>query len=1306
MVLRMIYHRIVCFGARGKARTGEANQVPSDADVAAAPENAAFLETLLKLLHRTASCPENKMTATSLGVVFAPSIVCPRKLSAEGLQSASGTLSNAVTLMIENTDSIFKVPREIAADVANFWQERENPSMELLAAQDCNEEDRANIQKAKVRTMAMYHVDYYIMEKADVITDVNHQCCIFQNRSSSAVNTVYMFAERKSLRSTNAHRTQRLKHLPLLSNVKLHNLRDDDEELNVTVKLSTSSTLVHLHETRVPLLHAARLCAHGTITRPMSLVSSITQAVKTVPDLKKSINDPGFHSRRETTCPLFYLVLIGIRVSHTVGRTDAKDLCEIESQRSGPTEAERGVVRLRDAMPEKIATFCKAHLSSLLHMDDHKLDEIVQTHVTDHNANKKNATTILSKKKERSASSTALSKELVYAMSKFVDYLSQSENLKTEGIFRKTGNVARQRLLKGLVLGNTGDFNLNDNTFSPHDVATVLKQILSEMPDPLLTHKHYEAHLKIADMTKLCVSEQEEKRALEKQIKSLQMLMLLLPQENAAFLETLLKLLHRTASCPENKMTATSLGVVFAPSIVCPRKLSAEGLQSASGTLSNAVTLMIENTDSIFKVPREIAADVANFWQERENPSMELLAAQDCNEEDRANIQKAKLCVSEQEEKRALEKQIKSLQMLMLLLPQENAAFLETLLKLLHRTASCPENKMTAASLGVVFAPSIVCPRKLSAEGLQSASGTLSNAVTLMIENTDSIFKVPREIAADVANFWQERENPSMELLAAQDCNEEDRANIQKAKNRSSSAVNTVYMFAERKSPEEYKCAQDTKTVLSQLIAHVHSAKKLLKPLNRVGNVQKSTKKGNHSRSRSFGESIKKHLPLLSNVKLHNLRDDEELKLSVTSPVITENSVANITYLNTPYNKYTPVLSSCPHRRPWCIYMKHRVPLLHAARLCAHGTITRPMSLVSSITQAVKTVPDLKKSINDPGFHVFHTKDLCEIESQRSGPTEAERGVVRLRDAMPEKIATFCKAHLSSLLHMDDHKLDEIVQTHVTDHNANKKNATTILSKKKERSASSTALSKELVYAMSKFVDYLSQSENLKTEGIFRKTGNVARQRLLKGLVLGNTGDFNLNDNTFSPHDVATVLKQILSEMPDPLLTHKHYEAHLKIADMTKLCVSEQEEKRALEKQIKSLQMLMLLLPQENAAFLETLLKLLHRTASCPENKMTATSLGVVFAPSIVCPRKLSAEGLQSASGTLSNAVTLMIENTDSIFKVPREIAADVANFWQERENPSMELLAAQDCNEEDRANIQKAKVRTMAMYHVDYYIM
>ncbi|WAR19240.1 RHG19-like protein, partial [Mya arenaria] len=211
----------------------------------------------------------------------------------------------------------------------------------------------------------------------------------------------------------------------------------------------------------------------------------------------------------------------------------------------------------------------------------------------------------------------------------------------------------------------------------------------------------------------------------------------------------------------------------------------------------------------------------------------------------------SKLCLTAREKKHALEKQVKSLQLLMLMLPRENAAFLETLFKLLSRTARCPANKMAATSLGVVFAPSLICPRKLSAEGLQSVSGTLSKVVTLMIENMESIFKVPCEIAADVANFWQEMEDPSMELLTAQACNEK------KAKNGSSSAMKTVNTFAERKSPEEYTFVEETQTALAQLIARVQPAKKLLKQLIRDTIVQCNTKKGKHSRSRSFGESLK-----------------------------------------------------------------------------------------------------------------------------------------------------------------------------------------------------------------------------------------------------------------------------------------------------------------------------------------------------------------------------------------------------------------------------------------------------------------
>lgn len=77
-----------------------------------------------------------------------------------------------------------------------------------------------------------------------------------------------------------------------------------------------------------------------------------------------------------------------------------------------------------------------------------------------------------------------------------MDWIS---DLKTEGLFRKTGNVARQRLLKEWL--NEGvDLILDQESFTPHDCATVLKNYLSELPDPLLTERHYQAHLQVVGM--------------------------------------------------------------------------------------------------------------------------------------------------------------------------------------------------------------------------------------------------------------------------------------------------------------------------------------------------------------------------------------------------------------------------------------------------------------------------------------------------------------------------------------------------------------------------------------------------------------------------------------------------------------------------------------------------------------------------------------------------------------------------------------------------------------------------------------
>lgn len=71
--------------------------------------------------------------------------------------------------------------------------------------------------------------------------------------------------------------------------------------------------------------------------------------------------------------------------------------------------------------------------------------------------------------------------------------------------------------------------------------------------------------------------------------------------------------------------------------------------------------------------------------------------------------------------------------------------------------------------------------------------------------------------------------------------------------------------FVERKSPEEVDSSQDTQVALAQLYAHVQSMpesakkKKLLKQFNRAGCVtpSSSARKGKHTRSRTFGESLK-----------------------------------------------------------------------------------------------------------------------------------------------------------------------------------------------------------------------------------------------------------------------------------------------------------------------------------------------------------------------------------------------------------------------------------------------------------------
>lgn len=68
-----------------------------------------------------------------------------------------------------------------------------------------------------------------------------------------------------------------------------------------------------------------------------------------------------------------------------------------------------------------------------------------------------------------------------------------------EGIFRRSGKLTRQNELKTLMNQGTC-LNLEDCLFSVHDCASVLKNFLAELPEPLLTEAHFPVYCQIAGM--------------------------------------------------------------------------------------------------------------------------------------------------------------------------------------------------------------------------------------------------------------------------------------------------------------------------------------------------------------------------------------------------------------------------------------------------------------------------------------------------------------------------------------------------------------------------------------------------------------------------------------------------------------------------------------------------------------------------------------------------------------------------------------------------------------------------------------
>ncbi|CAL8300314.1 unnamed protein product [Merluccius merluccius] len=195
-----------------------------------------------------------------------------------------------------------------------------------------------------------------------------------------------------------------------------------------------------------------------------------------------------------------------------------------------------------------------------------------------------------------------LTEEGIAQIYQLIEYLSK--NLHVEGLFRVPGHSLRQAALREM-LNSGAEIDLETGDFHPNDAATLLKTFLGELPEPLLTHRHYHAHLKIAERT--LFDEQGNKTDVpdkERQMEAFQLLFMLLPPANRSMLKLLLDLLYHTARNQHtNKMSAINLATMFAPHIIWPKHVTANNLQGNIKKLNNGIAFLIKHSQKLFRAP-------------------------------------------------------------------------------------------------------------------------------------------------------------------------------------------------------------------------------------------------------------------------------------------------------------------------------------------------------------------------------------------------------------------------------------------------------------------------------------------------------------------------------------------------------------------------------------------------------------------------------------------------------------------------------------------------------------------------------
>ncbi|CAL1268532.1 unnamed protein product [Larinioides sclopetarius] len=298
--------------------------------------------------------------------------------------------------------------------------------------------------------------------------------------------------------------------------------------------------------------------------------------------------------------------------------------------------------------------------------------------------------------------------------------------------------------------------------------------------------------------------------------------------------------------------------------------------------------------------------------------------------------------------------------------------------------------------------------------------------------------------------------------------------------------------------------------------------------------------------------------------------------------------------------------------------------------------------------------------------------------------------ILKLQKFNPEKFVELCRMHLTFTLDLHDDEFSALIEKC-----DEKKKPRGYFSRfMKEKSITEVMpLNQETISHIYQIIEYLGREINICREGLFRKTGSLARQNELKTLLrIGENIDFN--SGLYTVHDCASVLKSFLSELQEPLLSEAHYSAHCQIADMMKDDVLPSQKQSIFERQLKATKLLLLLLPVDNYCLLKYLLLLLNQIQNCQEqNKMTSENLATLFAPHIICPRKMTPEDLKQSFPRMAKCITLLINNATSLFEPPKELVQDVLIYLKEMKYEGILQSSDKELQEENN-EVRTEKVK------------